>query len=696
MKNLTKLLGIIAIGAVIGFIPAGCEATASVSVGTIHTVTYLTGEGSGAPPASQEIMYNETITLPGQENMIAPLNKYFNGWNSGAQHYSAGTGYTVTGNVTFTAQWSSSSTPTPNPTAEEGVYVGLISFAGDATDLASNRLVYLDAAGRSALISSLDSQYRKSTASGTALFYGVHKALANLSTNAAGTSLPAEVQSVSILTFTDGLDNASFGASNTAPIEGKSGVPSAEYATYVSGEIATRQIKGKYINAYSAGVMGSDVQNTAQFNQNLTSIASSQSNVHALTDFANLQGVFSDIANNLDVSHSSSRFSMTTTMNDPGTVVRMTFDISGINSTPAQAEQSTRYIQGTLAYANSTWTLTNIQYSSGITSSSGTSITGTVSGSEVVFVFENLTGYNSSTDTPKQWTKTPGATSWQINSEYNAAGSTTTTIEKRTALIYLVLDASTSLSDDQVGQIRTAAKNFIDTLYTRSGAGPQTPPSAPTGVSATAISADSIRVSWNAVPDATSYKVYYATSNTGTYALDGTSTSNYYTSTGWGHSTTGYFKVTAVNSFGESVFSTVAYATTSSGSGSSMPWDGYTVTPLNSSTLWQTGYSLSTSSPTRWFQATTTSSNYLNTVLAARDRDYSNNYSVDVVFEVYGTDGSFQRRVDVGGGNHTTSNANFITWASPGTLYIKVVPYSYSSNYSGSFAIYFNTSSALQ
>ncbi|MDR0563054.1 MAG: hypothetical protein LBG73_10250, partial [Spirochaetaceae bacterium] len=463
MKNLTKWLSVAAIGAAMTLFMAGCEIEASVSVGTIHTVTYVTGEGSGTPPAAQEIMYNESILLPGQESMIAPSGKYFNGWRDDVfSYYSAGVSYTVTGNVTFTAQWSASSTPPPPPTAEAGVYVGLISFSGTVTDLASNRLVYLDAAGKSTLTSLLDSQYRKSSEPGTALFYGVHKALANLSTNADGTSLPAEVQSVSILTFTDGLDNASFGASNTAPIEGKSGVLSADYASYVNGQFATRQIKGKLINAYSAGVMGSDVQETVQFNQNLTNIASSPSNVHALTDFANLQGVFSDIANNLDVSHSSSKFSMTTTQNDPGTIVRMTFDILGINPTPAQAEQSTRWIEGTLNFAGGTWTLDNIRYSSGMTSSNDvTTLTGTVSGPKVVFVFENLTGYNSSTDAPKQWTRTPGAPSWQINSEYNAAGSTTTTIEKRTALIYLVLDASTSLSDDQVGQIRTAAKNFI-------------------------------------------------------------------------------------------------------------------------------------------------------------------------------------------------------------------------------------------
>ena len=64
-------------------------------------------------------------------------------------------------------------------------------------------------------------------------------------------------------------------------------------------------------------------------------------------------------------------------------------------------------------------------------------------------------------------------------------------------------------------------------------------------------------LTWNAVSGATSYKVYRATSQKGTYSLLGTVTATSYTNTGAKAGTTYYYKVKAVNSAGESAFSNV-------------------------------------------------------------------------------------------------------------------------------------------
>jgi hypothetical protein len=124
------------------------------------------------------------------------------------------------------------------------------------------------------------------------------------------------------------------------------------------------------------------------------------------------------------------------------------------------------------------------------------------------------------------------------------------------------------------------------------GGGTTTVPSAPTGVTATAQSSSSISVTWGSVSGATSYKVYYATSSSGTYTLDGTSTTTSFTSTGWRASETGYFRVTAVNSAGESPQSSTASATTQSsggggGGGGSAPSTptGVTATAQSSSSI---------------------------------------------------------------------------------------------------------------
>ncbi|WP_461252243.1 hypothetical protein, partial [Treponema sp. R8-4-B8] len=61
-------------------------------------------------------------------------------------------------------------------------------------------------------------------------------------------------------------------------------------------------------------------------------------------------------------------------------------------------------------------------------------------------------------------------------------------------------------------------------------------------------------ISWNAVSGATSYKIYYSNTATGTYEYSSSATSSpvekfFY------NDTTSYWKVTAVNSYGKSALS---------------------------------------------------------------------------------------------------------------------------------------------
>jgi hypothetical protein len=422
-------------------------------------VTFDKGEGSGGtPPGIMFVEYGETITVPGQGDMTAPAGKIFQGWRSdnGSSTYQEGESVSIYRDTTFTAQWAT------KKYAQEGIYISLISFAGNASILNNynnENFVFLNSDGKNTLSSILNSRYSKASASGTALFYGVHKALANLTANEG--EFPTDISSVNLITFTDCLDNGSFGASNTNPIEDKTGVASTAYATYVHGEIGSRTINEKPITAYSVGVKGDDVEDEAQFTENLGNIASKPDNVHKINDFNQLEDVFSGIADGLSF---ASHFSMTSTQNDPGTIIRMTFDVTSTNS--ADAATSSKYIEGELAYSDKVWTLTNVTYGGGIASDalSGTTITGTTSGNNISFLFKNIKGYDPATDTVQQWTKSSaGSSAWQRNSEYSASGSTSTS----TVLIQLVLDASTSLNNTQIGQIRTAVSNFIDNLYSR-------------------------------------------------------------------------------------------------------------------------------------------------------------------------------------------------------------------------------------
>ena len=82
-------------------------------------------------------------------------------------------------------------------------------------------------------------------------------------------------------------------------------------------------------------------------------------------------------------------------------------------------------------------------------------------------------------------------------------------------------------------------------------------PSAPVVKIGNSAASGKPMLTWNAVSSATSYKVYRATSQKGTYSLLGTVTATSYTNTGAKAGVTYYYKVKAVNSAGESAYSNV-------------------------------------------------------------------------------------------------------------------------------------------
>jgi hypothetical protein len=302
------------------------------------------------------------------------------------------------------------------------------------------------------------------------MFYGIHKAMANLKSNDA--SYPKNLDSVNIITFTDGLDNSSAGRLAFDPIEGYTFNNTAGYKTFITNQIVgggSRKIAGKSITAYSVGVAGGDVTDLSAFASSLEAIASTSGNSYVLDSFDQLEDTFEDIAKQLDIISPSTNFTLTTTLLSNADRVRMTFDVSGTSSN--DADVSAKYIEGVINRSgtgtDTKYTLTNITYGGGISSDQGSGpITGKVNGSEVSFEFTDIKGYSAIVDTnAKQWIKFSLTSTWQINSEYSSTGSITPSVEKHSVIIYLVLDSSTSLSLANIDSIREAAKEFIRIMY---------------------------------------------------------------------------------------------------------------------------------------------------------------------------------------------------------------------------------------
>jgi uncharacterized repeat protein (TIGR02543 family) len=626
-----------------------------------YTVTFDAQGGSASQSTISVNVGGYVTNLPTAIRIGYTFGGWFTQINGGGSQFTTGT--PVNGNITVYAKWISGG----SNTGEEGVYIGIISFAGDTADLTNGTPILLDSSGKNSLTSKINSDYVISSQGGTALFYGVHKALANL-TNM--TTYPDKLDSVNVVTFTDGLDNGSTGRSAINPIEDQTFDTEADYATYVDGQIDSRTIDSKPITAYSVGVRGSDVTNIPLFQSNLEKIASIGKN-QELTDFSNLQATFTAIADNLQVVHSNTNFNMKTTLLSSGTKVRMTFDVTGTGSSDAAA--SSKYLEGTITRtgtgANLTYTFGSITYGGGLGSTQGTGpITGTINGSEVTFAFTGMSGYDPATDesTAKQWTMTSGTTEWQVNSEYSISGATDVQVEKRSAIIYLVLDASTSLNNTQIGQIRSATIEFINSLYNRlnGGSSSGTVPSAPPYITATAQSSSSISVSWGLVSGVTEgYMVYRSTNASSGYTWVYTTspTTISWMDTGLAASTTYYYRVSAVNSYGESSQSTTGSATTNSSSSSAVT--------LTNNQWYPNSFTSSSQTHTYQFYATAGT-----TYRITWDDSYegSGSYTCDVkVSAVYPSGSSAFNSEDSG-----YSSPKTVTSPSSGNITITVTPYS--------------------
>ncbi|MCY0941343.1 glycoside hydrolase family 18 protein [Streptomyces sp. H34-AA3] len=143
------------------------------------------------------------------------------------------------------------------------------------------------------------------------------------------------------------------------------------------------------------------------------------------------------------------------------------------------------------------------------------------------------------------WTQSPGA--WKQLATTFRTGPSTTSVTVYTHGWY--------------GQPAHLTDDFTVVGPDPGGTGPEEPrpPAAPTGLTASATSSDSVSLSWSAAAGATSYKVY----RDGAAPLTVTAASA--TVTGLAASTTYTFRVGAVNAAGESAKSAPVSATTTGG-----------------------------------------------------------------------------------------------------------------------------------
>ena len=209
------------------------------------------------------------------------------------------------------------------------------------------------------------------------------------------------------------------------------------------------------------------------------------------------------------------------------------------------------------------------------------------------------------------WDAVDGATSYKVyratsqNGPYRLLGSVTTTTYVNTG----AKDGVTYYY--KVTAINDSGESAFSNTVSGQNKAVTPKPAAPVVKIGNSATSGKPMLTWNAVSGATSYKVYRATSQNGTYSLLGTVTATSYINTGAKDGVTYYYKVKAVNSAGESPYSNIV-------SGQSKA-----VTPKPAAPVVKIGHSASSGKPMLTWNAVDGAASYKVYRATAKNGAYS-------------------------------------------------------------------------
>ncbi len=345
------------------------------------------------------------------------------------------------------SNWEDYTPPTEGGGSRSGLYLGIIGFNQELYKAPIERMTENSFARFNSFIDAL------ATRKGTLLYNSVDESLEMLSRAA----YPGDLFNVSLITFTDALDQGSSMVIDDYPGD-------EAYLQGLNNRLKAARFSGIPLTAYSIGLRGSDVTDVSKFQNNLRKLAVPESNAYEVSDMATVNSRFQTIASQLNQTLFGYSYDLSISIPGQanGTRVRFTLD----NASSATA--STRYIEGTFNLSSKS--LTDIEYH-GISADSGTTVQGKVSGIFVEFTFKGLVFGNGSSDSFTKtmvfhWDYINSTGNWQKNSEFDAENDCIVTVYKKrkSAMILLNLDCSSSLAGS-FSTLKTHAKSFVKSLY---------------------------------------------------------------------------------------------------------------------------------------------------------------------------------------------------------------------------------------
>ena len=328
-----------------------------------------------------------------------------------------------------------------------GLYLGIIGFNDQLYQMPIERL---NAASYSRFTEFIDGL---TTRKATLLYYSVGESLEALSR----ARYPENLFNVSLLTFTDGLDQGS-----SMMIEDYPG--DDEYLQILNDKMTNTVVQSVPLTAYSVGLRGSDVSDVTKFRNNLKKLATPESNAFEVSDMSTVNSRFQAIADQLSQTLTSYQYNLSLTIPGQANGTRMRFTLDNVSSATA----SSLYIEG--VFNLSSKSLTEVSYH-GLTAENGDTVKGEVDGVYVRFPFTGVVIGDGKSDALnktyiRHWTYVASSGSWQRNSEFDAENdaSVEVTTNKKSAVVLLNLDCSSSLAGD-FSTLKTHAKSFVQRLY---------------------------------------------------------------------------------------------------------------------------------------------------------------------------------------------------------------------------------------
>lgn len=360
---------------------------------------------------------------------------------------------------TYVTSWTDAEDPSGQEPSgseggtESGLYLGMSTFERYLTYYPAHLISEETLESYNDIVDNLE----LTTLNGTALYYSIDEDITSMQS----ITLPDDLFNVSIVTFTDGLDEGS--------LSYRRGVykTKAEYLDALHTRLTNEQVSGLPIKSYAIGLKSTDAQsNLTEFRNNLEKIAPTPENaneqyVYEISSINELNSSFESIADQLSQNIRVQKVIVSIPYPEDGERKRFTLD----NKAP---DQSTKYIEGIVDLDN--LQLTNVVYS-GLTSNSGSVVP--ISADywfELEFTFEGiqtLDGTEIVQDNIQLWYIPASGSSWQRNTEFSPTENSNVYTEQKSALVLLNLDLSKSL-EGQLSTLKSGVKSFLSRLYNAS------------------------------------------------------------------------------------------------------------------------------------------------------------------------------------------------------------------------------------